>query len=346
MHGDGSERYRQRDGEAGIAVCAGIGGRRVNLKSTGGEVSMIHCGTARAGEALRISIAPRHVKGKHGVGRQPRLAGAESEGQRLPGDEGQGLPRDADVWRGDSGRGLDRLHFDVRFRSGEAAIDRVGRGDGLKAERVQRGHEVAMLAGIAGGEGVVGRQHGRAIGGARESHRSSISRDGIAEGILRRDGEGIGGAGRDKRREGADLQLAHRRRVHHHGQRNAGNDAGVGHILDGKVLAAGRLQNSGEFVDSGIRSLECVVRGQVRLDVAAAKAHGVGKTGDRIDRIAIVVLDGDPESEAGSGGGRGGETADREMVRHGGNDGNPGLRTGKSADDRIRDRDRLAAGAP
>ena len=294
---------------------------------------MTHLDAAGAGEGLhRTAVSPEHAVGIHGSGGQPGLAGAESEGQWLTGDA-DGRAGESDYW-------LDRLHLDARLRSGDAGRDRVRCGERLRAESVQRGRK-CVHAGIAAGEGVVGRQDRQAVGAA-EGHGSLVGRYGVGIRILGGDGQVIGGAGRDKRREVADLQLADRRRLDQNGRLGGGNDRRIGQILDRDRLAAGGLERGDEVVDAGIGSGEGIVRRQHRLAVAAREGHSIRKIGSR---VAIEVLSSDPEASGHSGGGLVREAGDRKVMRRAGVDRNARLRAGKSANRRIRDRDGLAAGA-
>src|SRR5204863_5260672 len=92
------------------------------------------------------AVSPLDAVGINGSGSEARLAGAQGEGERLT--------RDAYRERGAGNAGRHGHHGDASFRSADAGVDRVGRGNRLAAGGIQsRGKR--MDAAIGADESVV-----------------------------------------------------------------------------------------------------------------------------------------------------------------------------------------------
>ena len=92
-----------------------------------------------------------------------------------PAVSGVGKPVTFSDW---AAAGLDD---DVRLGARDGRIGGVGRGDRLGARGLERDRE-RVGAGVGGGEGVVGRQHGLGIR-AGEVHRADVAGVGGARGV-------------------------------------------------------------------------------------------------------------------------------------------------------------------
>src|SRR5439155_17741311 len=155
----------------------------------------------------------------------------------------------------DAGSRLDADHRNAHFHARDAGIDGVGRGDRLRAPRVQGGREGVVRAGVAAGERIIPRQHGLGVA-ATEGDRPSIAGGDIVVGIKSGDGEAIGGAGYDRRGKTTDLQAARRCRLHQDIGLGGGHDRRYGYVLDGNRLAAGGLEGGDEVVETEVAAGE------------------------------------------------------------------------------------------
>src|SRR5262249_43168596 len=158
-----------------------------------------------------------------------------------------------------------RFDGDPRLRSGKRAIDRVGDGDRLRTGRAQRGAESADAV-VAWLESVVARE-GRLAVAAGEADGAAVAGGGVAEFILRGDGEGAGHTRRAGRWEASDAEARGRRRSY--GDSGAAGDGAVNGVGGSDRTAVGGAQDDLEGLRAVVRRGEGVGARQYRIRVRA-----------------------------------------------------------------------------